>query len=487
MKPPRRSPRRSPDPGARAAPGSGVCPDKTVATRPQGVRPHGGPVRRLLLLTLAVLAGWPACASAAESPMPTRQQVAMNMAWASTLAPEDLPPVDRRAVVCLVDTGVDVTPDLPADRPEGPIVARRVAGALRYAGDTDDGRAGPTEIGGHGTRMASFIAAQPGNDWGTVGLVPWVRVLSLRTVRKGEEVFDAGAYESGLRECQRWKSEWPGLAVVSLSLNCRCSLTPVEEAQLEEAVRSARLGGMTVVASAGNAARASVEPPASVPGVLPAAATGGGGLCPFSSWGPSALLAPGCDVDGEIGGGPQRVDAAGSSASAAMVASAVAALRSLAPDATGADVERALRETASVLDGRRVIDGREAARALGLADVVARAEHTAAPSPPPIVEAPAAPIPAAAPTDHRPSVAVGRLPRPRVRLRALPRKRFEVRVLNRPRGATVEVAAGRSARAARTSRLRMRGRRWTVVKTRFLTDRAVSPRTRSRNPWRRRG
>ena len=73
----------------------------------------------------AVALAAPAPASAAESAMPTAQAKAYGMDWVPYIDPADLPPVEQRKVICLVDSGVEVNPDLPADRPEGPIVCAR--------------------------------------------------------------------------------------------------------------------------------------------------------------------------------------------------------------------------------------------------------------------------------------------------------------------------------------------------------------------------
>ncbi len=79
----------------------------------------------ILLATLLAMLLVPATAHAAESAMPTLQAKAYGMDWVPFIDPADLPPVEQRRVVCLVDSGVAVTPDLPPDRPEGPVTRGR--------------------------------------------------------------------------------------------------------------------------------------------------------------------------------------------------------------------------------------------------------------------------------------------------------------------------------------------------------------------------
>src|SRR4051812_49923891 len=115
----------------------------------------------------------PTPALAAESAMPTAQAKAYGMDWVPYIDPADLPPVEQRKVICLVDSGVEVNPDLPADRPEGPIVARQST-------DGTSGLPGDKPEHAHGTSMASLAGAVAGKDRGTAGGGPAVGGLSLR-------------------------------------------------------------------------------------------------------------------------------------------------------------------------------------------------------------------------------------------------------------------------------------------------------------------
>jgi hypothetical protein len=86
--------------------------------------------RRAALVAVAiacVCAALAPTASADESAWPTAQATAYNFAFVPYLDP---PPT--HAAVCLVDSGVNITPDTPTDSPDGPIVKRL---ALERLGD----------------------------------------------------------------------------------------------------------------------------------------------------------------------------------------------------------------------------------------------------------------------------------------------------------------------------------------------------------------
>ena len=84
-------------------------------------------------------------------------------------APEPPNPV----TVCIVDSGVNMTPDL-----EGVVVER-----LAYDGG-DPGDTYPQEgiDDGHGTYVATFLAGQV-NGWGGAGLWPRAKIVSVRVFR----------------------------------------------------------------------------------------------------------------------------------------------------------------------------------------------------------------------------------------------------------------------------------------------------------------
>ena len=178
------------------------------------------------LLSLGVSIG-----AAAESPNPPRQflpaaQGGYGLDWIQWITPEDLPP--SRYAICLVDSGLAVTPDVPATSPAGPILERL---------STDDGSGEPQGTSDeqlHGTKMA-MAAIAPVNDWGTIGVWPEGRIISVRAMVGGETTFRGSAYREGLRRCRDASSRIP-IAVANLSLNCACELSPHESELLAESI-----------------------------------------------------------------------------------------------------------------------------------------------------------------------------------------------------------------------------------------------------------
>src|SRR3954451_24162463 len=148
-------------------------------------KPHVDPrqgkdwLRRAAALTgvIVALATVAPCALADEVAVPTTQATAYNADWVPYLDPPAKP-----AAVCLVDSGVNITPDTPPDSPEGPIVKR-------LALDGGSGLAAKSTWEGlHGTRMA-FVGAAPVNGWGAVGFWPAARIISIRGSPAGEPTF----------------------------------------------------------------------------------------------------------------------------------------------------------------------------------------------------------------------------------------------------------------------------------------------------------
>lgn len=428
-------------------------------------------LRRALAAALLLACAVPGVALGAESPSPTRQALAYGLDWLPAIDPADLPPVTGRAAVCLVDSGVAVDPDLPADRPEGPIVART------SVFESEGGLPGESWAQRHGTRMAAFAAAVTGDDWGTAGLWPAVRILSVRAMRDGEETFAADAYRLGMRRCREAAASTPGLAVavVNLSLGCTdCSGSAGEQLLLADTVARVQAGGASVVAAAGNTP-GPLASPADAPGVLPVAAgsaDAGGGLCAYAAYAARALVGPGCGIDLAAGGVPVRTDGGGSSTAAVAASVVLALLRTLRPDATREQAEAWLWAGARPgADGRPALDGEGAARAAGLGGVVDRARARMAPAPvaPATVAAGSGVVasepPAArdAPAPATRLTARWRAGTLRVRLAGLPARTRRLRVAwsPRPRGALwrsrvlVARAAARVHVAHRPARVRV--------------------------------
>lgn len=278
----------------------------------------------VLLAALAV----PTSAQADEQPAILK---AYDLDWIERVREDAWPqPKSERPVICLLDTGVDITPDTPADNPDGPIVAR-----LALDGGTGVAQ-GTTWEHQHGTQMASIIAA-PRNGYGTVGVFPQARIVSIRvTDSKQEEVYiTPQAVAQGVRTCFQWSANnrVPASVVVIAETNYEERVSDVPAWQ--DAANYAAARHSLVVAAAGNLE--SSKPVASVatPTMLTVAAGGrNGDACPFAEAldQQTALRGPGCDV------GPSW--SPGSSAAAAVVGAFAGALSSRNPGFTDTDLRR---------------------------------------------------------------------------------------------------------------------------------------------------
>jgi Subtilase family len=208
-------------------------------------------------------------------------------------------------VICLVDSGVDPSPDTT------PILAGSYA--LSPNTNTKDELAAlnpPLPGGhpdGHGTYMA-MIAAAPANGWGMVGLAPTsVRVYNLKALAAGQTTFAFSEYAVAIYRCEALSNSMP-ITVVNLSLGSGTQPTGSELESLENYVQSANMHELGVVAAAGNES-GSVQTPADVEGVLGVGASDAnpanlGAICAFSNRGAGlAVLASGCGSQTGPGGG----------------------------------------------------------------------------------------------------------------------------------------------------------------------------------------
>ena len=295
----------------------------------------------------------------------TEHAVAAGIDWLARVPASRFPAVAKRPALCLIDTGVAVTPDTPATSPEGPIVAR-------LSVYEDDGTAaGTTPTLMHGTMLASAIAA-PANGWGIVGVWPGARIVSVRASTP-DGVYDSAAISRGMQLCQNWAIDnKETLAAVNLSLGS-FGPDPALQVRMENRIADLNTQGVSVVAAAGNVTGRGTAWPASTPAAI---AVGGGTLA--GGWCPTAshdaltdVVAPGCDVTAgdPITGMEGLWPDGGSSHAAAVVTAVVGALRSLRTDATRAQVESWVTSSGTTLDGARVLNGAAIAAAAGLADL----------------------------------------------------------------------------------------------------------------------
>ena len=229
-------------------------------------------------------------------------------------------------VVAVIDTGVDASHQDLRDN-----VA---IGVDVVPGGAGDGR---VDADGHGTAMAALVAAHGhAAHEGVLGIAPHATILPVRIstpTHRGDTNDNARAI--------RWAVDH-GADVIADALAGGVT------AELVAAVRHAQLSDVVVVAAAGNRPSATgVGAPASLPGVIAAAAVDRHGRHHLTSvTGPEIVLAaPGVQTMSAVNGGGYR-SGTGTSDAAAIIAGAAALVRAKYPDLSAEQVIRRLTETA---------------------------------------------------------------------------------------------------------------------------------------------
>ena len=243
--------------------------------------------------------------------------------------------------VAVVDSGVDANPQFGDRVIPGPDL---VAG-------TKPGIPPGADCVGHGTAVASIIAAAPVPGVSFMGVAPAARILSVKI--SGTDTFPTSVTPQGIMDAVQF-----GADVINLSL-----ATPDDVQGLRNAVEYALRHNVVVVAAAGNDigpggtdandANQGSGPfyPAAYPGVLAVGAIGPGGvLAGFSDpYTPVGVTAPGVNVTSAYPGTfPAAYDAAqnGTSFAAAFVSGVVALVRSAHPGLNAAQVVARIEVTA---------------------------------------------------------------------------------------------------------------------------------------------
>lgn len=307
------------------------------------------------ILVLLLIAGLFASSTAVAETSPTPQAVGLNATWMQYLPPPAVNPV-----ICVVDTGVDITPDT------APILVDRLSVTVDQS--VDDVAPGA----GHGTIVASIIGA-PRNGVGSVGLWPHARIVSVRATDDASQI-QWQRYSVALTRC----ATWSGVVAISLSLGGESPSNPYY-AYFVDAVDAVRRRGTSVLAAAGNSG-GHIDYPAATPGVIPVATNINGGLlCTFASREAGILSAPGCGAIGSGRGGMVvRID--GSSFATPLVATVIASLRAYRPDLSRQQAEDLIVSTSrQQWDGSRAIDVEAAYAAAGLNQIMAEAKAAAQP------------------------------------------------------------------------------------------------------------
>ena len=243
----------------------------------------------------------------------------MPEVWARSTGSPDV-------VIAMVDSGVN------------PAVAD-LAGALVPGWDFTRNDAVPRDAIGHGTQVASVIAARGNNGIGIAGYCWGCRLMPVRVTADGTATgpqIARGIY---------WAVDH-GARIITIGLN-----SGSENNEARAAVGYARERGVLVIASAGNTGTDERRYPAGYEGALPVAAVNDSDALYFWSsrgnWVP--LAAPGCQLvfDPWVGPGTQ----CGTSYTPAVVAGIAGLMLSLRPSLTPAEVEAVLRATAVPVQG----------------------------------------------------------------------------------------------------------------------------------------
>ncbi|WP_410810286.1 type VII secretion-associated serine protease mycosin [Micromonospora sp. 067-2] len=279
----------------------------------------------------------PACASPLA---PVRPVTALP--WAQQrYDPARLAPLATGAgvTVAVVDSGVDrVHPQLTGH-------------VLAGTDLLDPGGDGTRDCAGHGTGVASIIAAAPRPGVAFHGLAPDARILPVRVseqqVVQGREsgrTVSAAEFARAIRWAVDHDAEVVNLSVVLYA----------DDAAVHAAVRYAVDHNVVLVAAAGNL-HDNGDPrpfPAAYDGVLGVGAIGAdGGRAAFSQTGAYVdLVAPGSEVLAAAPGqGHQKVE--GTSYAAPFVAATAALLREYRPELTAAQVAERIVDTADPAPG----------------------------------------------------------------------------------------------------------------------------------------
>lgn len=427
--------------------------------------------RSFALALAAIAAGALACLTPAfaTAEAPTAQASYYGLDWVPYIDPADLPPDASRPIVCLVDTGVAITNDLPADG-QGAIMARLAV----------DGGSGlpfsQSWVDRHGTGMATY-AYGANNGWGITGMFPQARVVSMRAqISTGGGLY----YAAGARECRLYAGTHNlTIAAISMSLGADRPIDPSEQTALADEVAYSQQGNYNIVVGAGNSG-AGVTAPGSYPGFLTAAAgVVGGSTCSYASYGSEVeIVGPSCgidDVDAYTGATFQSNDG-GASMATAVTSAVVALIRTLKPTATYSEIQSWITSGANIFAGRPLLNGVGAMHAAGLDPIVARARARQ------IVAHNPTPNPVDPPTRTL------RTPRARV---SFTRGFVRVKSRNRPHGARLETTLvfrkgefdyKRVTKTKRSSSASVRSRKrpWRV-EVRYRLGNLVSPTIRFRS------
>ena len=321
----------------------------------------------MILLQRAIAAG-AALALVVVAPAPAHADSTRDRQWyldTLDVAAAQQITKGRGVVVAVLDSGVDARhPDLK--------------GAVAGGFDTVRPNQKMIDTGGHGTGMASIIAARGrGGSRGMIGIAPEAEILAVRPAN------DNFFVNKGID----WAVEH-GAKVINMSFGL-----PDSEG-LRAAIKAAAAKDVVLVSSVGNTGDKDNKPefPGAYPEVLGVGAVDRKGkVAKFSQHGEQVdIVAPGVDMVQAGLGGDYR-EGFGSSNSAAIVSGAAALIRAKYPELTAQQVIDRLISTAEDKGEK----GRDDFYGHGELDLV---KALTAPQPKPSTADPATDVPAAGPT-----------------------------------------------------------------------------------------
>jgi hypothetical protein len=373
---------------------------------------------------------------------------------ADALFEEYAPAPPTAGIICLVDSGVDASPDTT------PILVGSYA--LSPNTNTEDELAAlyPSLPGGHpdghGTYMAMIAAAPADADWGMVGFAPSsVRIYNLKALAAGQTTFGFAEYAAAISRCQALSSSMP-ITVVNLSLGSGTQPTGSEMEALENYIQSANAHGISVIAAAGNE-DGPVQAPASLPGVLgvgadDASRATSGAPCSFTNRGTGlSLFAPGCDSESqgiEIAfaddGAPAWAE--GTSEATVIVSAAEASMRAYSPTITATQAQGCI--TSTLANGGN-LDVEAAFDACGLSEIVSEgmAAYRAANSTPSTSPASTGPSAATLPPETASAVRKPKSAKPKITRITFKNHRLTISVATVPRGLRLRLTVQERDRA----------------------------------------
>jgi membrane-anchored mycosin MYCP len=265
-----------------------------------------------------------------------------DLPWAQArYAPERLTSLSAGAgvTVAVIDSGVD------DDHPQ---LRGQVAAGRDFLDGSGDGR---LDCVGHGTAVASIIAARPAAGAEFVGLAPAAQILPVRVSeqqvidgREAGRTVTPAEFARGIR----WAVDH-GADVINLSI-----VLYADNPDVRAAVTAALSRDVVVVAAVGNL-HANGDPvpyPAAYDGVIGVGAIGpDGALPPFSQVGPYVdVVAPGGDVLAAAPRGGHTTQS-GTSYAAPFVAATAALVRAYRPDLSAGGVAARILATADPVGG----------------------------------------------------------------------------------------------------------------------------------------